>query len=215
MSSSSVSPIFVRDVNTITDAYMNYFQRNIKTVHLEVQITQDNKVVVFHDNVSGKRLKNLKNIHKSFVTLEEYLKHTPDDMEYMIDILRYDDKDFLYRVVHICEECKPKKAFVYVSDDKKFCKHVKSMRRRYLYKMYDTSQHDSLFNNILVHKNIMHDIHPQMLSVDGTPVFESIYVYGICEDEQKMLSAHCSWVNGWLVDLAANKKETETNSSQM
>lgn len=198
--STPMPPIYIRNVNTITDAYKNYFQRNTKTLHVEVQITQDNKVVVFHDNVAGKRLKNLRNIHKSLVTLEEYLKHTPDDIDYMIDILRYDDKDFLYRVVHICEQCKPKKAFIYVSDDKKFCKHVKSMRRRYLYKMYFASQHDSLFNSVLVHKDIMNDIHPQLLSIDGTPVYDSIFVYGVNEDEQKMLGSHYPWVHGWLVD---------------
>lgn len=190
--------MYAQCINTINDAYRQYYQKNIKKVHLEVQITQDNKVVVFQDNVSGKRLKNLKNIHKSLVTLEEYLKHTPQDMEYMIDILRYDDKDYLYRVVHICEQCKPKNAFTYISYDRKFCKHVMSMRRKYLHKIDCIAHVDPIFKNIIIHKNAIKEIHPQMLGADGTPVYESVFVYGLTADEFTMFNALYPWVKGWV-----------------
>lgn len=188
---------FIRINNTVNDAYRNYYGNGDKSVKIEVQITQDNKVVVHLDDVHHKRLKQLRNINKTLVTLEEFLKHTPEDMQIIVEINRFDDKDFAYRVIHFAEENYSKdvkmKKFIYASTDKKFCKHIQCMKRPvyHIHTSFDTL--DPYYFQIGVTKEMLLE-NPEALQT-----YQGVYVNGITQDEYPAYQHKFPWVKGWIV----------------
>ena len=186
---------FNRINNTIDGAYKSYYQEGKKSVKIEVQITADNKVVVHLDDVHTKRLKQLRNMNKSLVTLEEFLQHTPVDMQVIIEINRYDDKDFAYRVIHFAEENYSKEVkyakFIYASKDKKTCKHIQCMNRP-VFHVHDTVETlDPYYKQIGVTKEMLMSSNSDLLKT-----YEGVYVY--VTDDDKHLPYLYPWVKGWI-----------------
>jgi hypothetical protein len=189
---------FTRTNNTIDNAYKSYYEDGVKSVKVEVQITADNKVIVHLDDVHTKRLKQLRNIHKSLVTLEEFLQHTPDDMQVIVEINRYDDRDFAHRVIHFAEgnyskEVKKGK-FVYSSRDKKTCKHIQCMNRAvfHLHDSIDTL--DTFYKQIGVSKDIL------VFNCELLHTYEGVYVTGVTSTEYPVLKKLYPWVKGWIIE---------------
>lgn len=183
--------------NTINDAYRVYYGMDSnKSVKIDVQITQDNKIVVHLDDVHNKRLKHLRKNMKNLVTLEEFLKHTPDDLKVIIEINRFDDKDYAYRIVHFAEinyskEVKLNK-FIYASTDKKFCKHIQCMRRPvfHVHKNIDTL--DPYYNQIGITVEMLKH-HPEAFQN-----YEGVYVINVNEDDISNMKDEFPWVKGWI-----------------
>jgi hypothetical protein len=192
--------MFVFRSNAVTDFYFNLYKRDIKCVHVDVQLCKDNKVVVHPGNVSQKRLKQLRNTIKGFITLEELLKHTPDGMEVIIDIKKYDDRDFMYRVIRTCEQFKGK-TYTYMTKDKKYCKQINCMRRKCLHHHTSVETFDEMFSKICIHK--------ELLGAPELAGFEEVYVDGVQKDEYEALREQYPNVRGWIVDLEDVRPENE------
>jgi hypothetical protein len=186
--------------NAVNDFYFNLYKRDIKCVHVDVQLCKDNKVVVHPGNVSQKRLKQLRNTIKGFITLEELLKHTPDGMEVIVDIKKHDDRDFMYRVIRTCEQFKGKK-YTYMTKDKKYCKQINCMRRKCLHHHTSVDTFDEMFSKICVHKDLL-----EVAELDG---FEEVYVDGVHKDEYDALKEKHPNIRGWIVDLEDVRPENE------
>jgi hypothetical protein len=187
---------FNRINNTVDGAYKSYYQEGKKAVKIEVQITADNKVVVHLDDIHNRRLKQLRNTNKSLVTLEEFLQHTPADMQVIIEINRYDDKDFAYRVIHFAEENYSKEVkyakFIYASKDKKTCKHIQCMNRP-VFHVHDTVDTiDPYYKQIGITKDML-------ISgpCDIFKTYQGVYVTDVT-DEDKHLTYLYPWVKGWV-----------------
>lgn len=191
--------LYVHRVNTIEEAYRTYYQLGFKTIEIDVQITADNKVVVYHDDVHDKRLKYLKNTIPDLVTLEEFLHHTPKDLEVIVELKRYDDKDYAYRVVHQCKQYKTKK-YIYASFDSKFAKHIQCMRLPVLH-LHDTLETlDPYYKQVLVHKDCLPK-EPSPQPPEALATYEGVYVWGVTTPtEQAALAASHPWVKGWVAD---------------
>lgn len=181
--------------NTINDTYKNYYQRENKRVEIDIQLTKDNKLAVFHDNMTEKRMKQLFNlVGPTLVSLNEYLTHTPDDLEVYIELKNYSNKDYVYRVVHLTKKF-PKKKFVYLSFDKKFCHMIRSMKRRAI-NLIDNAEtlSDPSMNwtDICVHKSLLG--HPRLATIPTVAVYDVLQ-----KDVEKLQKAHPN-VSTWIVD---------------
>lgn len=189
---------FTRINNTVNDAYKVYYGNGpSKAIKIEVQITQDNKVVVHLPDVHNRRLKQLRNMDKTLVTLEEFLKHTPEDLQVIIEIKRFDDKDFAYRVIHFAEENYSKEVkqtkFIYASTDKKFCKHIQCMRRPvfHVHSTFDTL--DPYYTQI--------GVSVEMLQYNPTDLqgYAGVYITDAKAGDVDRLKEQYPWVKGWII----------------
>jgi glycerophosphoryl diester phosphodiesterase len=179
--------------NTINDTYKNYYKRDQKIVEIDIQLTKDNKLAVYHDDMSQKRMKQLFNfVGPSLVSLNEFLTHTPDDLEVYLELKNYSNKDYVYRVVHLTKKF-PKKKFTYLSFDQKFCHMIKSMKRRAitLIDKPELLDNDKL-TDICVHKSLLHD--PRLKNI------EKVAAYDVKFSEITSLQKSYPFVSTWIVD---------------
>lgn len=191
---------------SVDDVYRFYYKYEVKQVALTVQLTKDNKVVVWEENVSKLRLKQLRNKYVGFLTLEEVMKYTPNDVEFLIKILKFDERDYVYRIVRFCEKFKPKQNFTYASKDKKQCKQINSMRRNVAYWCDDIENIEYIYPKVLIHKDILLSYN---ISVDLNK-FSYIFVYGTNNpDEIHQITAIHQMPFDFNVDLKENIKQAE------
>ena len=190
-----MSVIVAHRSNTINETYLNYYKRNNKCVEIDIQLTKDNKLAVFHDNMTEKRMKQLFNfVGPTLVSLNEYLTHTPDDLEVFLELKNYSNKDYVYRVVHLCKKF-PKKQFTYLSFDKKFCHMIRSMKRRAITLidnvevLLDTTLD---LTDVCVHKSLLD--HPRLRAI------EKVSVYDVMQKDVEKLQATYPFVSTWIVD---------------
>jgi glycerophosphoryl diester phosphodiesterase len=179
--------------NTINDTYKNYYKRDQKIVEIDIQLTKDNKLAVYHDDMSQKRMKQLFNfVGPSLVSLNEFLTHTPDDLEVYLELKNYSNKDYVYRVVHLTKKF-PKKKFTYLSFDQKFCHMIKSMKRRAitLIDKPELLDNDKLMD-ICVHKSLLHDQRLKNI--------EKVAAYDVKFSEITSLQKSYPFVSTWIVD---------------
>lgn len=180
--------------NTINDTYKNFYKRDQKAVEIDIQLTKDNKLAVYHDDMTQKRMKQLFNhVGPSLVSLGEFLTHTPDDLEVFIELKNYSNKDYVYRVVHLTKKF-PKKKFTYLSFDKKFCHMVRSMKRRAI-NLIDTVEllnEDVVLADVCVHKSLLG--HPRLLTI------EKVAVYDVANKDVPQLQKEYPFVSTWIVD---------------
>lgn len=181
--------------NTINKTYMTYYKQNNKSVEIDIQLTKDNKLAVFHDNMTEKRMKQLFNhVGPSLVSLGEYLTHTPDDLEVYLELKNYSNKDYVYRVVHLTKKF-PTKKFVYLSFDHKFCHMIRSMKRRAI-NLIDNVEtlSDPTINwtDICIPKNLLG--HPRLSTIPRIAVYDVLYT-----DVENLQTMYPN-VSTWIVD---------------
>lgn len=181
-------------VKTINEAYCNYYQRDIKTIEVDVSLTQDNKVVLSHENLGKQRLKKMRNINRECVTLEEFCKHTPEDLRVFVDIKRYDDRDWAYRVINFCEKQKRKDMFVYITCDKRFAKQIQCMKRQAALICMTVEELDDYYESVVIPRELLEvfDV------VKAKKAWKAIYVFGVSAEEYEELKESYSEVTGWI-----------------
>lgn len=185
--------LYVHRVNTINEAYKCFYKHNLNRIELDVQLTQDNKVVVYHDFIGKLRLKKFRNIFPDYVTLEEFLRHTPAGLEINVELKRYDDRDYSYRVIRICENFKKKHKYIYSSFDPFICKQIQCMKRPVMLLCNNVNAINPYYNKHCIHKDILTLVQPEF--------HESAFVYGVeSMKEYETLKCHYPNIQGWIVD---------------
>lgn len=187
--------LYAHRVNTINGAYRNYYERKVKSLEIDIQITRDNKIIVFHDDVSKCTLKHLRNKYKDIVLLEEFLQHTPSDIVLNIELKRYDkNKDYVNRVIALCRKHKTRQ-FLYSSFDAQFCKQLAKLRQpvMHLHHTIDTVSATGVMR-ICVHKAVL----PQLGDIG---VYDSVFVYDVHIDDLNSMITTYPNVKGWIVDF--------------
>ena len=186
--------IFAHRVNTINEVYRNYYERGIKQIEIDVQLTKDNKLVVYHDNVSKQTMKQLRHKVKDIVTFEEFLRHIPDDIVINVELKRYDDRNYVYRVIDQSKKNKGK-TYIYSSFDALFVKQIVSMKRIALHLHETPETFDPKFQSVCVRHDILND--------DVLAKFEAVYVYAneMSKEDYEGLMEKYPGVKGWIVDL--------------
>ena len=184
--------------NTINDAYRSYYKSHRRVVKVEAQITQDNKVVLCGEDLSRKRLRQLRNTYPKLVTLEEFVQHTPDDMVIMIEIKRFDDKDYVHRVLHFAEHRYTKeiklKRYIYASKDELFCKQLQCMGRNVLH------IHDNFSSLNQEYQQIGVTLKMLLRDSESLYRYSGVYVYDLTYHDYKDVHQRYSWVKGWIID---------------
>ena len=89
MQQENNTPIIIgHRANTLNDIYRYYYKHNLRMVELDVNLTQDKKIAIEHDNVSMKRMKHL--IRDNILVLDDVLRNIPNDLTINIEIKRYE-----------------------------------------------------------------------------------------------------------------------------
>lgn len=191
-------------VSTINEAYKNYYQRGIKCIEIDVSLTQDNKVVLSHEDLKKQRLKKMKNINRECITLEEFCKHTPEDLKVFVDIKRYDDRDWVYRVTKFCEQQKKKEQYVYITCDKRFAKQIQCMRRFSALICMNLEDLDPYYDNIVIPRSLLIDFDKVKTARHSNiekPEWNAIYVFGVKSEEYDELKLSYPLVSGWICSV--------------
>lgn len=179
--------------NTINDTYRNVYQRNVNAVEIDIQLTKDNKMAVFHDDMTSKRMKQLYNhVGPSLVSLEEFLRHTPDGLDVYIELKNYSNKDYVYRVVHLTKKY-PKKKYTYLSFDPKFCHQIRSMKRRAINLIDAPEKIDEKMTDVCVHASLLD--HPTIKKLPNVSVYDVQY------ESVSHLEKKYPFVKEWIVDF--------------
>ena len=157
--------------NTIFDSYKHYFGDNMCIVRIDAQITQDKKIAIYDQDASMKRMKHL--LRENILTLDEYLRHIPQDLTIVIDITRkYGGKqnnlpnDVACRLIMATKK-RGKKNVIYASSDKAIATIIIKNRREAMLIVNDESELNNLdiFQKICVDKSLLnHTLDPYFSS---------------------------------------------------
>lgn len=179
-------------VNTIDYFYGLYFA-GFRAFELDVQL-HDGKIVVEHDEISegskGSQLLRL--------TLEEYLKVTPDDILLNVEIKIYSRASGVSkRVLDICKKF-PGKNYVFSSFDTDVYRFFadRKMAAWLLQESVSNKLDVRAVNAVCVHKSML----PQMKAMRSAPPI--VGVYDVKQSRVKSMAATYPFVKFWIVDGA-------------
>jgi hypothetical protein len=190
---------FAHRSNDIPYLYLLYWQRYVRRFEIDVQITKDGVIIVYHDDCSKYNHQEAEALHKRPVfTLVEFLRCTPDEITLNIEIKRYNDIDYSDEVIKICRKHKGFKNIVYSSFDIDVVKNLKNkgLPHWLLLKSIPEPTIFTEFKDICVNINILDEI-SKSLSADV-----NLSVYGLHENDivKYWSAAKYSRVVNWIVE---------------
>ena len=190
--------------NTLSDSFMHYYKNNYKSVRIKAQITQDKKIALYDQDGSMKRMKHL--LRENILTLDEYLRHIPSDLNVIIDITRqYGGKqntlpnDVACRIIMATKK-RGKKNVIYASSDRAVATIVLKNRREAWLFIDEENDLTSLegFPKLCVDKGILHLVALQM---DMHLRDKDIYVNNVSDkNELEALCTRYVFIKGGIVD---------------
>ena len=177
--------IFTHRLNTIQSVYENYYKKSCLLFEIDIQITKDNKLVVYHDDVSSKSLSELPYNTPLF---EDFLKYIPENMTINVEIKKYSDSIVnLYDILAITY--KYKHVYIFSSFDKDIYDQLFSMEKDVWYLIKDIEKYNQDIPCICIDKKLINKIKPN--------THTRICVYGLKRDE---IDNEKDFITDWIVD---------------
>jgi glycerophosphoryl diester phosphodiesterase len=176
----------VHRANTLDSFYKYYYIHHCRAFEIDVQSGGDT-IVVFHDDFTN-RIPN----DQAILTLEEFLRCTPNSIVINIEIKRYtNSRNINQQLIHLLSEY-PLKKYMLSSFDKQVCQELSEFRYPVLYLFSSMDDYDDSFVNICVPKALLENIN--MIH------HEQIYVYHVEWKQLDFLKRQYPFVDGWIYD---------------
>lgn len=205
MQQENNTPIIIgHRANTLNDIYRYYYKHNLRMVELDVNLTQDKKIAIEHDNVSMKRMKHL--IRDNILVLDDVLRNIPNDLTINIEIKRYESiqarqnrlpNDIITKIIMAVKK-RGKKNVLYSSFDREIVRITLKNKRDGMLLLKEDSDLENLegYPHICIEKSLLDRL-------DSINLYEKkiIYVYDVKSDELESLKAKYSFIKGWIVDF--------------
>lgn len=183
--------------NNIESVYNAYFLHGMSKIELDVQMSKDRRIVVYHDDCSNRTVKSLVK-DRVGITLYDLLYHIPDNITVNVEIKHYSNNhkhDILTNLVLAqCRKFKYKK-FIFSSFDPTICELLRKQRVN-VYQLAETNEQlaATFLPNVIVHKSLMH------MALSNTK-FEKIGVWGVGNDEGQLMMSLDPRVKAVIVDI--------------
>lgn len=201
--------------NTLNDAFRYYYKYDLRTVELDIQLTQDKKIAVYHDDVSDKRMKHL--LRSNILVLDEYMKNIPQDLTINIEIKRYQHEkakqnkvpnDIACRIIQAVKK-RGRKNVIYSSFDREITRIIMKNRRpgMLLIDKVEGLADIGGYPWICIEKGLLETVN--MMAIPETIVYVYNVKYG---DELEKLKALYPFVKGFIVDFESEVYKTEQST---
>jgi len=181
--------IFAHRLNTIQHVYENYYKNTSSAFEIDIQMTKDLKLVVYHDDVSSKSYSELSHIIPFVPLFEDFLKYIPENMTINVEIKKYKNSIVALEYILSITE-KYKHTYIFSSFDKDVYNDLISLNKDawHLVKKNDKYSQDTPY--ICIHKDLIPYIIPDK--------HKCICVYGFKKDE---IDSQLSFITDWIVDF--------------
>jgi hypothetical protein len=176
----------VHRTNNIDFLYKHYYNYNLRNFEIDIQ-PYKNLIILHHDEIL------LNNNIDNILTLEEFLKHTPNDITINIEIKKYKTyKNIIPDVKKLMQKYINKK-YIISSFDKDICNDfIKIGGYEIIYLIGELENYDKTYKNICIHK--------KFLDILNYHNHEKIYVYGIHNNEFQIEINRYKFITGWIID---------------
>jgi glycerophosphoryl diester phosphodiesterase len=190
--------------NTLNDIYRYYYKHDLRMIELDVNLTQDKKIAVYHDDVSMKRMKHL--LRDNILVLDNVLSNIPSDLTINIEIKRYESiqakqnrlpNDIITKIIMAVKK-RNKKNVLYSSFDREIVRITLKNKRDGMLLLKEDSNLEDLegYPHICIEKSLLDRL-------NSIKLYEKkiIYVYDVKADELEILKAKYPFIKGWIVDF--------------
>lgn len=174
--------------NTLKSVYNLYHNFGVRAFEIDVQRDKEGNIIVFHDDIWRRAFADLNKYHKDFITLEDYLTYTPDDILVNIEVKKYheEDEQIVNDIIAICKMFRGKR-FMFSSFH---LPYAQSLRGVHLHETMKTLKKTS--GHIGIHVSFLYDLDRSM--------YKDVYVWGLFRKHAEELKRLYPWVSGWIVD---------------
>ena len=180
--------IFAHRTNTFESFYKAYFVHNDRQFEIDVQPTMDGRIIVYHDDISCEKYKEMKHT----LTLDEFLKFTPDSVVINVEIKKYEKSKYIVdKVLQICGKY-PTKTYLYSSFDAASVQQLQKNGASAYLLVDKIENYKPQQPNICIHKNL--------LKVIDVSLHKHVFVYDIKSTEVEVLKEEHPFVHGWIID---------------
>lgn len=171
-------------VNNIDIFYKHYYIHNLRRFEIDIQ-SYKNSIIVYHDEINN----DINNI----ITLNDFLKYTPNDITINIEIKKYKSyQNIISDVISLLQQYK-EKIYIISSFDKDICNEfIKLNNYETIYLIDKVKNYDKHYKNICIHK--------KFLDIINYNNHDNIYVYDIQFNEFNKMKNQYKFVNGWIID---------------
>lgn len=177
--------IFTHRLNTIQSVYENIYKNESLFFEIDIQLTKDLKLVVYHDDVSSKLYSELPSNTPLF---EDFLKYIPENMTINVEIKKYENSTIaLDYILDITE--KYKHTYIFSSFSKEIYDKLISMKKDAWYLIKEIEKYNETISWICIEKDLINKINPD--------THKRICVYGYKRDE---IDDKYSFITDWIVD---------------
>lgn len=186
--------IFAHRLNTIQHVYENYYKNTSSAFEIDIQMTKDLKLVVYHDDVSSKSYSELPNTTPLFEDFLKYIpekmpENMPENMTINVEIKKYKNSIVaLEYILSIIE--KYKHTYIFSSFDKEIYNDLISLGKDAWHLVKETDKYSQDTPYICIHKDLIPYIIPDK--------HKRICVYGFKKDE---IDSQLSFITDWIVDF--------------
>ena len=193
---------FAHRANDIQYLYMLYWKHRVRCFEIDVQISKDDVIIVYHDDISDIRHFEVEaSIRRNVYTLAEFLRCVPDDITLNVEIKNYSGSakanEVTKKIVDMCERHKGLKHIVYSSFD---IRVVTALAKRGLKHWMLFDKYTKLMKkqpHICVDVRILDKVMKQMKN--STKV--SVYGLHIDDKTRYMADPRYDFVMNWIVDI--------------
>ncbi len=177
--------IITHRLNTIQSVYENYYKNDSSTFEIDIQMTKDLKLVVYHDDVSSKLYSELSSNTPLF---EDFLKYIPENMTINVEIKKYDNSVIALEYILSITE-KYKHSYIFSSFDKDIYDKLISFNKDAWYLIKESEKYSKDIPFICICKELIKTIIPEK--------HKRITVYGFKNNEIPTYD----FISDWIVDF--------------
>jgi glycerophosphoryl diester phosphodiesterase len=183
--------------NSLDALYNAYYSHSMRSFEIDVQMSKDRRIVVYHDNCANRTVRSLVK-EKMAITLYDFLYHTPDHIVINVEIKHYSNNhkhDIVTNLVLAqCRKFKYKK-FIFSSFNPIICGLLKKKHVE-VYQLIETDDqlHEAFLPNIMVHKDLLH-------TVVNDEQYSKVGVWGVDRGEGQVLLENQPKIRAVVVDV--------------
>ncbi len=156
--------IFTHRLNTIQAVYENIYKNNSTCFEIDIQLTKDLKLVVYHDDVSDKLYSELLNTIPEIPLFEDFLKYIPSNMTINVEIKKYKNSVIaLNFILSITEKYTEyyNHNYIFSSCDKDIYDELISRGKEAWYLIKEPEKYSQDTLHICIHKDLIKSIIPE------------------------------------------------------
>lgn len=176
----------VHRTNTLDCFYRHYYKNDCRFFEIDVQPSNDT-ILVYHDD-----LNKISNSTSVIMTLEEFLRLTPNAITINIEIKKYNSKNINLELIQLLKQY-PFKKYILSSFDKEVCKELLPFHYPVFHLLSTIEEYDKTFVNICIHKKLL-----DILNFDD--YHEKVYVYQVKKKDLRTLKKEYPHIKGWIYD---------------